>query len=257
MKVSSRIRPRLTRLILTTAVVAPMALPYGVSAASPSQQAQQALKASTECTKVQTFGQNALNTIATRTNKMQTDSASDAAKRQQQWASYDTQIASDRANWDNVRQQNFAKLSAEAKTSTSQSAVSTFEQTVLGDVTTRRSAVDDARNTYRSTVTQDASARLAGLLAAVSTFKGAVQTAMNTAQASCTAGNTTGVGTTFVASMKQARMSFNAAISAVPKLTPQVQAAGQTRDATIKQADSTFQSQVQQAAGVLKSALGQ
>lgn len=257
MKVSSRTRPRVTRLILTAAVALPMALPFGATAATPSQQAQQALKASTECTKVQTFGQNALNNIATRTSKLQSDAVADAAKRQQQWASYDTQIASDRSQWDTVRQQNFTKLSSEATTSTQQAAVSAFEQTVLADVTTRRGAVDDVRSSYRATVTQDATGRLNGLEAAVSTFQSAVQAAMNTAQASCSAGNTAGIGATFVASMKQARTSFNAALSSVPKLAPEVQAAGQTRDATIKQADATFQSEVKQAASTLKTALGQ
>ncbi len=257
MKVSSRTYPRLTRLIIASAIAAPMVLPFGANAASPSQTAAAALKASNECTKVATFGKNALANINSRSTKLDTDAAADGAKRQAQWASYDATVASDRTRWDSVRQQNFAKLTADAKTTTQQAAVSAFEATVLGDVTTRRSSVDAARNTFRSTVEQDASSHLMAIQAAIATFQSSVNGAVTTAQEACSAGDTTNVGTTFVAAMKQARVTFNSTTLGIPKLLPEVQAAGQARDATIKQVDATFQTDVTQAGQTLKTALGQ
>lgn len=257
MKVSSDTPSRLIRGLVASLIIAPMLAPYAANAESAAAEAAQAVKANTECTRVSTFGQKALTAIQTRSAKLTADAAADAAKRQQQEAAFDTKVASDRAHWDQVRQDNFTKLTSDAKTSTQQAAVSTFESTVLADVSVRRAAVDQARTTYRSSVASDAASRLSALTSAITTFEGAVTAAVSNAEATCETGTAAGVSSTFVAAMKQARMNMTAAISDTPKLVPEVQALGTTRDSDVTQADSTFKTEVQQAATTLKTALGQ
>jgi hypothetical protein len=196
--------------------------------------------------------------MTSRINTMTTDRSNAATKLAQDRSTFDAQVQTNRANWDAARQKNFTALEQKATTTTEQQAVQTFEQTVLADVQTHRSTIDSARDTFRAAEDQTITNRQNLVNTAVTTFQGAVASAESVAQSGCassTAGPT--VRATFVASMKQARISYQTAIAAVPKLDPSVSMLAATRTAAVKAADTTFVSQVEAAGKTLKTALHQ
>jgi hypothetical protein len=249
MKTTSNMRLS-SNILMTVAVSTYLVSPFTVNAMTSVQPTNQ-------CTKVQSFGQNALANIQTRLNKVNSDAQSDATKRLTEEQSFDAKVAADWAKWDTIRQQNFTALNNKATTSSEKAAVATFEQTVLTAVSDRRDAVTNARNTFRGTVESDATARLNEVDGAVSTFQTAVSTAVSKAEANCSTETTATLRNDFVSSLKSARTSFQSALVNLPKLTTEVQSASQLRTSAVQSADNSFKQTVQDAANALKKTLGQ
>ncbi|HUD11829.1 MAG TPA: hypothetical protein VMS08_05430 [Candidatus Saccharimonadia bacterium] len=202
-------------------------------------------------TKVQT-------TVSTRLSTLDQNRSDAAQKLQEERANFDAQVTTNRANWDADRQKNFTALEAKATTATEQQAVSAFEQTVLADVATHRSTIDAARDTFRAGEDQALAGRQAQVNTAVSSFQSAISTSESAAQSSCDSGATpSSVRLTFVMSMKNARISYQTAVAAVPKIDSAVQSLAATRKSAVTAADTTFTAAVEKAGKTLKTALHQ
>lgn len=225
--------------------------PVGAAVAS----AKQEIHTQNMCSRVNTFGQNALGNITRRTAKVQSDRSADANRLQQEESAVDTKVTADRAKWDQSRASQFTKLTAIAKTPVQQQAVSTFEQSVLADVATHRSAIDAARNIFRSALQQTISTRQTQQDQAFNAFTTSVKTAIAQADASCSTADPTGVAKTFTAAMKQARSTLQTTITGISKVNGTEQTLAATRTQSIKNADSAFQAAVKQAAQTLSSVI--
>ncbi len=249
------------RILIAAALTTSMTSPLAASAMEPhpsaTDQAAQAVHTQNECAKITGFGQHALSSISSRVAKVNADVTADAAKRLQQEQAFDAKMVTSRAHWDQVREQHFTKLTADAKTNEQKQAVAAFQSTVLAAVATRRLAVDHARDTFRAALVQDAVSRHSQVTLALNAFTTAVNAAVAQANANCATGDPATVRSAFVAALKQARQNLEAAIKAIPKHGPVVEQAAKTRKQTIAQADQAFHQTVQAAVATLKTALGQ
>jgi hypothetical protein len=258
MKTSSKFINQSSRYFFAASLSLLLIAPGTKAASNANGDAAKALQTSTVCSRVLSFGTQSLTSITSREAKLTSDWSADTAKRQQAEQTFDAKVSTDRAHWDSSRTTNFAKLTADAKTSIQQQAVTTYEQTVLAAVATRRSTVDKARDTYRVAITSAASSRRGAITQAAGTFQSAVNTAITTAQASCSSGATgSTIRTSFMASLKTARTTFTSSVGSAPQTTGLAQQAAATRTAAVKQADDTFAQAVQSAVTALKAALGQ
>jgi hypothetical protein len=244
-----------TNALLVASMSTYLISPFTVSAVTSPEPTSN--PSANECTKVQSFGQTALANIQAKLAKVNSDASSDATKRLTDEQNYDAKVAADWAKWDAVRQQNFTSLNNKATTAAQKQAVATFEQQVLGYVSTRRAAVTAARQTFRGAVASEATARLNGVDSAISQFETAVSTAVANAETNCSTESPSTVRTTFVAALKSAKSTFQANLAALPKLGPAIAASAQVRDKAVQAADNTFKQNVQLAANALKKALGQ
>jgi hypothetical protein len=196
--------------------------------------------------------------MLTHANTLASKRAEADTKLQQTRATVDAKIVTDRTQWDATRQQHFAALEAKATTPAQKQAVTTFESTVLAAVATRRATVDQARTTFRSAEDGLIASRRSSIDAALAAFKASIASAEAQAQTGCDSGVTpVSVRTTFVASMKQARVSLQSSFAGITKVAPQLQILGQTRKTAVQAADAARNVAIKQAAVILKAALHQ
>jgi hypothetical protein len=210
------------------------------------------------CTNLTLDESRVTSAMSERVTNLDQNRSNAATALQEARAKFDLQVTTNRANWDASRQANFNALEAKATTSAEQSAVSTFETTVLADVSTHRSTIDNARDTFRSAEDSAISSRISQVDMAVSTFQSSVSSAESAAQSGCDSGTKPAtVRETFVASMKSARIAYQTSIAAVPKIDDTVAALGVTRRQAVQTADTTFTAAVVAAGKTLKTALHQ
>jgi hypothetical protein len=210
------------------------------------------------CTNLSGDEQKISSGLSDRSARLSADRSANAAKLKLARANVDAEVAADRSKSDSDRQSHFTALAAKATTPAQQQALTIFEQTVLQAVTTRRAAVDRARDTFRLAEDQAIASRQAQVNSALANFKAAVSVAESQAQASCAAGTSSDlVRATFVQATKLARTTYQAGITSIAKLDPTVKGLAQTRNAAIAAADASFKSSVAQAASALKIALKQ
>lgn len=234
--------------------------------AAPATSVALSAKASTTTTtKTSAFCSN----ISTEANTVTTKLNGLISTAQQAWSNRDTkwnnlittvnqEVAAARLRADTAREQDFTKLMAKATTSSENSAVMAYESSVNQAVSSRRTAYDAARQTYRSGVEAVTATRENTVIDQFNTFKTAVNSAIQTAEASCTAtpGNGPVIHSVFQSSMQSARQTFSSERQSDPTINTQVKQLATTRDAAFNTADQTFQTAMNSAAQTLKEAFG-
>lgn len=167
-----------------------------------------------------------------------------------------SKIQANRDKWDKQRVDGFSKLETRAKTDAEKSAVKAYESSVLQAIATRRAANDAARISFVSGVDAVIASHRTEVDNQISTFKAAVASAVSVAQSSCTATPTNGpaIRAKFVADTKAARESYKSARSSDAKVGDQVKQLAQTRNASFKTNDSTFDATTKSALDALKTA---
>jgi hypothetical protein len=210
------------------------------------------------CTNLSADETRVTSAMSERITNLDQNRSNAATALQEARAKFDLQTTTNRANWDASREANFKALEAKAATSVEQSAVGTFETTVLADVSAHRTTIDGARDSFRASEDTDVASRISQVDTAVSTFQSSVASAESAAQSGCdSAAKSATVRTTFVASMKSARIAYQTSIAAVPKISDTVAALGVTRRQTVQAADTTFTASLVAAGKTLKTALHQ
>ena len=108
-----------------------------------------ATKESEFCTnlpKTITTVNNSISNLTTKFDTAVTNRTDAFTANKQKW---DTELATKRQQWDQQRQESFAKLEAKATTDAEKAAVKTYETAVINAVSARRVANDNARDTFR------------------------------------------------------------------------------------------------------------
>ena len=172
------------------------------------------------------------------------------------WQKVDTTVASDRSKADTERSQEFVKLQARAKTSTQKTAVQTYSASVINAVTVRRAAYDAARHTFREGVLATINTRKETVTSQFSSFQGSVNSAIQTAQSSCssTPNDGSAIRTTLQTSLKAARETFQSDRKSDTTTNSQIHELAITRNAAFKAADQTFQNSITSARQSLEKA---
>ncbi|OVE78974.1 hypothetical protein BVY00_01580 [bacterium G20] len=203
---------------------------------------------------------NTISKVSTDISNLKSKMTAERSKLDQQIAAgrakWDQEIKNSRAKWDQERQGYFLKLEAKATTDAQKSAVKTYEAAITAAVNIRRTANDAARTTYYAGVDSAISNQRATVDGQVATFTGSVNSAESTAQSSCAATPSSGpdIRTTFQAAMKSARESYTAARKSDGNIKDQVKQLAQTRDASFKSNDATFDASSKAARDALKAA---
>lgn len=210
------------------------------------------------CTNLQTKATSITNHLSSLKSKISTTWQNQDTRLAALASTVDQKIATDRGAADAKRQVAFAKLEAKATTDGQKTAVTTYENSVMQAVATRRAAFDAARTAFRTGVKNAILTRRSTLSDQADTFATTVNAALTAAESSCTDGtvSATAIRQTLVSSLRNARQTFVSNRQGDNKVGIAVRQLAVTRNAAFKAADQTFHASLKTAAAALKAAFG-
>lgn len=160
-----------------------------------------------------------------------------------------------RANWDNNRGEQFAKLEEAAMSDDQKKAVNAFEVTVKAAIAERRTAENAAIKAFQVGVRNSVRTRQGQLDSLVSNSSSARAVALVKVQNDCTAGASTAtIQADFQNIMKNVRTQMQSDKQNVAKVSTTVQALIQTRRAAMQKALGDFKTTMEKARITLKTA---
>jgi hypothetical protein len=169
----------------------------------------------------------------------------------------DSQLAANRANWNEKSDKQFVKLERRASSTAEKDAVTAFKTAMKTAIATRQAAVDKAVADYRAGLKDKMSARQVALDTAIVTYKAAQQTAFDKAKADCAANvDQKTANNTLKAALKAAQDKFKTDRQAIEKLGPNVEALTAAKKVAIDKAVSDFKVAAEKARIALKTAFG-
>jgi hypothetical protein len=170
-------------------------------------------------------------------------------------AKTDSDLKADRTTAEARLQDQFAKLTQKATTSSEQQAVQTFEATINSAVTAHVQAIDTAGQTFRTAEDGVISTHQSAVMSAVTSFQSSVNAAITQANSNCSSGMAPATARqTFTGSVSSARSALKSSEQQIAKAAPQIQSLIQTRQQSVQLANATFKSAVSQAVQTLKLA---
>lgn len=240
----------LTAALLLTILVPEMSLAKTASQATPA--------GVPFCSRIAQYALQIDQNLANRQAKLHAAQQNRLTNLQNRDNNNDTKLADLRKQWDQNRDQQFAKLEARATTDAQKQAVQTFETTIRAAITARRSAIDAAIETFRTGLAQVLTQRQTKVATAISSFQTSVDAAINKAKSDCGSGmDPKTVRAAFIASLKTARTQFQTDRQAIDKLATNVQPLVTARRTAIEAAVQTFKTAAEQARTALKTAFGE
>ena len=199
------------------------------------------------------FGQRALD-LQSKTEKNQENKNAELQKKQEQKAAA---LSQNRADADEKRLANVAKLQGRAKTDARKQAIAAYQAEMAAAVTTRRAAVDAAISAFQSGVQSAVSSHQSGIAGAQGAFATAIATAAQNARSACASGtNLKAVRTALQDAAKTAKAQYKATIGA-DSLNGQIKTLRDTERSAIDAAISVFKSSAQAARTALQAAFNQ
>ena len=160
-----------------------------------------------------------------------------------------------RATWDHSHDELFANLRERAKTKVELAAVNKFQDQVNAAVGKRRTAIDQALETFRTGVDSTLTGRKSGVEEAIKTFRASADAALTDAKASCASGTESKqVRESYVSSLNVGRQTFLHAVGSAQKRDDTIKKLVQDRDARAEAANSAFKKELYQAESALLTA---
>lgn len=212
------------------------------------------------CNRLSTLKANLQQKIANRKNKSLTNQTNRLDKLKKKQDDIDFKITEGRKQRDANLTQNFQILEKRAQTAEQKDAVKKFETVMLNAIQARRTAVDEARNTFREAVKGLIQERKTKIEEIVSNLQSSKEAAFNKAQSLCAENNNdeNSVQATLKSDLSEAvKNQFANKPQEVKKIGTQIATLAQTRRQALKTAQDTFHLAVQKAVADLKSSFSQ
>jgi|GEM_PF-3533188 len=212
------------------------------------------------CNRISTVEANLQQKIANQKSKVLTNQTDRLDKLKKKQDDIDSKITEGRKQRDANLTQNFQILEKRAQTADRQDAVKKFETAMLKAIQTRRTATDEARNTFREAVKQLIQQRQAKIKQTVLNLQSSREVAFNKAQSLCAGDNIdeNSVRSTLKSDLsKTLKSQFANRQQDVKKIGTQIATLAQTRRQALKAAQDTFHLDVQKAVADFKSSFPQ
>jgi hypothetical protein len=173
-------------------------------------------------------------------------------------AKRDTEITTDRNRHNQERERGYQKLEGLADTDEERAAVATFEKTLDAAVTTNRTAIDTAIKTSRDGLDQAIANHTNGAEKAAQDFRSKTDAAFKQAASDCTKNVSLDTIRQHLKSvLTEARKTFVATIEDIAAFRSIQEDLRNTRNASLKSAEETFEKTADQARADLKKAFGE
>lgn len=245
------------RLGVATISLAVLTLPALVSAlsygpgASTSDSSQR--KNAAMCSKLNPLGASYNLKINARKNTLDQNRAARDTKLKAAQDAWQQAITAKRAQWDQIRADNFKKLEQKATTDAQKVAVTAYEQAVADAVSTRRSAYDAAHKAFQASLAKAISDRRSMINSQISTLQDQVNTNLTTAIANCTSQGRAAI-TQLRMDIKSDRQSFTAGVKTDDKVRLEMAQLQATRKLADNTADQAFRAAMKAAREALLTA---
>ncbi|MFA7319040.1 MAG: hypothetical protein WC022_00350 [Parcubacteria group bacterium] len=219
------------------------------------QGARQDVRTDNVCDRITQFVDNLNQKASGQENQIRTRQQERLKAWEEKTKNADANLERLRANWDNNRSEQFAKLEEAAVSDNQKKAVNTFEITVKAAIAERRTAENAATKAFQSGVQNNVRTRQGQLDSLISNSSSARVTALAKVQADCTAGASAAtVRTDFQNIMKNARTQMQLDKQNVTKVNTAVQDLIQTRHTAMQKAMGDFKATMEKARIALKAA---
>lgn len=208
------------------------------------------------CTKLPTVSDQ----LTSKLNELETQRAANAKEilskmdeRQKQKSDQTKEIRDDiQAKLD----KGVVELENDNPTSTQKTFIATFKNAVKTALAERKTAVDQANQTFKTSQRQLVLDRQNALKTAAANLKAALAKALTDAKSACDAGTAPDkVKAQFIASVKAAKDKFHQDMQGIDKIGPQIKNLVQVRNKAIRDANEAFKTKLQKARQDLKTAL--
>ncbi len=231
-------------------------LPVFAFAEGPTATTPQGIK--TEggfCARISKVSTKVADDITRAESKQAKNKDDRATKLAEKESNADAKRAQGRSDADGKRLENWSKMARKAKTDVQKAAVETYKVAIKSAVDSRRASVDAAVKAYRDGLASAMTAHSSAISTAMLAFTTSVNTALTKAKTDCTAGIASKtVNEAFNKAVKDARKILQGARKTA-EMTSGLKTLKETRDNTIKAAESVFKTATEKARADLMLAL--
>ncbi len=216
--------------------------------------ARQEIKTQNVCDRISAFAENLNQKVSGQENQVKTRQQERLTNWENKTSEADANLERLRADWENNRNEQFAKLESAAKTDAQTKAVSAFELTTKTAIATRESSVDAAITAFRTGVKNAITMRQGQSDSLISASASARAAVLAKVQADCAAGaDVATVRADFQNGLKGARTQMQNDRQSVTKVGSMVQALVLTRRTAVEKARSDFKATMEKARLALKA----